>query len=49
MGFERVFLFLYACALALATVVGVPQPFSMPPLPDEPALLRMCRRTASAP
>jgi hypothetical protein len=41
MGFERVFLFLYACALALATVVGVPQPFSMPPLPDEPALLRM--------
>src|SRR5262245_56407943 len=41
MGYEYIMLRIYFCALALALVVGVPQPFSMPPQPEDPALLRM--------
>lgn len=42
------FLLLYLATAALATTVGVPQPFSMPPLPEEPALLRIAAKDSIA-
>ncbi len=40
MGFGYLAYF-YAFAFAVMTVVGLPQPFSLPPLPEDPALLRI--------
>lgn len=46
MGFGYFFFLVYLTFCGAATVLGLPLPFSMPPLPEEPALLRMVPKDA---
>jgi hypothetical protein len=48
MGFESFLLFFYLSTLSVLGLVGVPLPFSVPPLPEEPALLRIAPRDSLA-